>query len=133
MDKIIFSHVTGNMLLLFSIGVLVIFLYGQWKTDNNDLKNGYEIKKYARLTWVNFAFQFLGGFMVLFVIHEIGERIVPLIGLAAGQGYHLTLSGLCGLLGGQFLALVIEKGRMILNKRDKEIAHLERPDLDKKL
>lgn len=130
MENIIFSHVTGNMLLAFIVGVALIFIYGKWKSENIDLKNGYTVKKYTRLTLINVLFQLVAGFLVLFIIHEIAEKVLAFSGIEGSKGYHLTLSALCGCLGGQFFAFIIEKGRMLLNKRDKEIAHLERPELD---
>lgn len=132
MDNIIFSHVTGWMLVAFVIGLALVFIYGAWKVKNDELKNGYKIKKYAKPTPLNIIYQGLTGFLMLLMIHEIGEKVMGYFGGEGAKEYHLFLAAVCGCLGGQIFALVIEKARLMLNVRDKEIAHSAKPELDQK-
>jgi len=130
METIVYEHITVGMIVTFFIGLSLVFVYGAWESKNIKTKDGYSIKKYAKPTFLNIVYQFLTGLLFLVLLHEISERLLKLAFLDDGNEYHMVLAALCGAFGGQLFAFIIEKGRLVLNVRDKEIAHTKLPELD---
>ena len=124
METILFGHVSLGMLLAFLLGVVGLFLVSYKSAKATALKSGYGVKKYLKPTVFNIIYQLVLGFAILFILHEISEKLIGLIGWEESSGYHLTLSMACGAFGGQIFAYALELGRKLLNKRDNNVVHV---------
>ncbi len=128
MENIIFGHVTGNMLLTFFLGIFFVFLYSE-KTHKSYIDKGYNINRYLKWSWLNLAFQIIGGLLILTPIDELGEFIVGLLSTHFpnynfDKISHMVFSALAGMLGAPSLAWLIEKMRKKSNEADQNIKHI---------
>lgn len=130
MDKIIIGHITLEMIVSFSLGIIVLFAYC-WK-NNEEVKKGYGTKSYMKLTFPNIVFHLFSSVLVLWLLHELSEVIITnfIPALDSNKIYHNTLATATGIFGSVGVAKVFEFVRKKQNKIDQNIKHVHDENCD---
>lgn len=113
MEANFLSHISLGMWVMFGLGILSVLMYS-WTTI--DEHKG--VKRYFKLTWKNFFFHLVASLMVFIAIEELSEKLIEVyIPILKGSGtYHFSMSGLVGMFGSAFIALIIEKSKSIFRR-----------------
>ena len=132
MEKILFGHVTVEMMITFLLGISFVFLYSEWKYKNSEDK-GYNVNRYLRWSWINFGFYIVGGLLILIPIDELGELIVSILKRFFPQYNfdsisHMVFSAISGIAGAPIIAWGLEKFRKKRNESDMNIKHVHNDD-----
>ncbi|WP_148214350.1 hypothetical protein [Robiginitalea biformata] len=121
MGKIVFGHLTLEMLIAFGVGLVSLLAFILAKA--RDARDGYGVQRFMRPTWQNILFHITSSFGVLMVLHEISGKVIEhFIPQLAGSGtYHMAMSLLTGALGSSLFGWFLEKWAKRRNASDPNI------------
>lgn len=131
-EKELIGHITVLMLFMFSLGNVILFLYGNKLKKENKGVNSYSLDNWMKPTTSNILFHFFAGIACLFLIHEIGDWFIQKFFAgeldAENKTYTTTLSLISGVFGGLLIGKVLEWFRKRKNIADYNIKHRNAPE-----